>query len=481
MIPLFSVLNRAKKEGIRISKPEIEDAVESVTKFMHKAKADIIGDFPSKSRTVQPSTDMRAKAPEFWKDIVNYSDIHTGGCLTVSISGQINIAASDYKCDLLLSSDDLNSCYFHRKLARCMINERFVMYIEVTKLTIRGSERLLGMLKDCRKLFDSRCWIILLTGKNTLSQDITKLVDLSLSEDMTESLAPSSKKFKNNNYEISSKTDELKTMNEKLNASKNDVVRFQVQLQEVIGNESKLLSENQELKKKLDGFKTVIDIRNNDIKQLDIQLQEAIVNESKLLSENQELKKKLDEFKTVIDIGNTDIKQLDIQLKDSTEKIAGLSFKNKALSNEVQKLRSLGNCQAKSLPDVSESNSPQTVPNATQTSPKKQTKIKQQHTKLDKKTMEVEISKKLKLKILEIEEKFVNAGPAEILHRSCNKFEYEAKFSVKLNVSDNYICTLKIKSCDLEQYSRNNWEGRGRSKAVAKADAMLSLLNTIKG
>ena len=82
-----------------------------------KGKSDELGDFPSKSSTVQPKTNRRGKEPDFWKEISNAGEnLTTAGCLIVSLGEGKTIMSEHYNSDLLISSEDLNSCYFQMKL-----------------------------------------------------------------------------------------------------------------------------------------------------------------------------------------------------------------------------------------------------------------------------------------------------------------------------------------------------------------------------
>ena len=372
-----------------------------------KGKSDELGDFPSRSSTAQPKTNRRGKEPDFWKELSNAGDnLTTAGCLIVSLDEGKTIMSEHYKSDLLISSEDLNSCYFHKNLAKCLIKQTSVMYIESNNLTIRGSERLVSILKDLKLLFDSRCWVLLKTGKKPLAPEILKLLDFSCSSESIDFAHPVKKQKLNiDNSRLES---ELKTVQANLKASENEVQRLKFVLQEKNENESYLRHSLEEVKLSLDQ-------RNNDIKEY--------------------------------------VKQF----KDSQEEIAGLKFKTKCLENEMSRLKE--NHVGKTS-SVSDSNPP----------PKN---LLGNIVNVDKE----EVSGDLKVKILAVEEKFADAGPGEILHRVCKKFEYEASF---VSLSGGYVCTLKVKSQEFEQYCNKLWEGKCNSKAGAKKNAMLSLLSYIK-
>ena len=375
-----------------------------------KGKSDELGDFPSKSSTVQPKTNRRGKEPDFWKEISNAGEnLTTAGCLIVSLGEGKTIMSEHYNSDLLISSEDLNSCYFHKNLAKCLIKQTSVVYIEANNLTIRGSERLVSMLKDLKHLFDSRCWVLLKTGKKPLAPEIFRLVDFSCSSETID--FPQPVKKQKLNIDNSRLESGLKTVQANLKASENEVQRLKFVLQEKNEKESNL-------------------------------------------------RHCLEEVKLSLDQRKDDIKEYVKQLKDSQEEIAGLKFKTKCLENECSRLKenNVGKTSSVST-QVSDSNPPPknllgNIPNVNK-----------------------ESSVDLKVKILAVEEKFADAGPGEILHRICKKFEYEASFD---SVSGGYVCTLKVKSQEFEQYWNKLWEGKCNSKAGAKKNAMLSLLSCIK-
>ena len=162
---LFSVFDRASKEGLKISKVKARAAVKNVVIFIKKAQEDELGSFSLKSSTSQPTARFMSEPPEFWKEILKHCDSRSDdGCLIVSLTEEKKRCL--YKCDLLISSDDLNSCTFHKQLSRCLLKKKSVIYIDALKLTIRGHERALNILRDCKALFDDRVWLILLSGES---------------------------------------------------------------------------------------------------------------------------------------------------------------------------------------------------------------------------------------------------------------------------------------------------------------------------
>ena len=93
-----------------------------------------------------------------------------------------------------------------------------------------------------------------------------------------------------------------------------------------------------------------------------------------------------------------------------------------------------------------------------------------------------EIAKQMKLKIYEVEEKWADAGPCEILKRCFNKFEFSVKFSDKVYSRDMFVCTLKIDGIDdgFEQCMERCWIGKENSKKLAKKNAFILFLKELK-
>ena len=180
MFTLISVQNKAKKSGISVPKAVVEEAVRKVSDFLLVGKSDLVGEFSCKSKTTQtrPKGSNEVE-PLFWQSVIHAdSESTTGRCLVMSLSGQ---NSEYYQCDLLLSSEDLNSCYFHKNLAKSLVKESTVIYVEVDNLSIRGSERLLVMLRGLKKLFDSRVKVLIMNSSKTLSKEISNLVDIDIS------------------------------------------------------------------------------------------------------------------------------------------------------------------------------------------------------------------------------------------------------------------------------------------------------------
>ena len=512
----------------------VEESIGKVTEFLRKGKADLIGEFTTKSRTTQHK--YEDNEPSYWKSVLEAASESTSGrCLVMSFSSENSKISEYYMSDLFLSSEDLNTNYFHKKLAKSLIRESSVIYIEVNKkLTIRGSERLLSMLKDMKKLFDNRVKVFIVKYKKPLSLDIRNLVDVDVDVDCSGNLEPPSKKLKtkkvddlvtqkeqvlldekekkearleNEKKELREEIAELRKRSKEeydkisveLKETKTKVHGLNVILQQKEVNEDTMESEKKVLRESKGSLKEELKDSKLYVQNLLELLKEKEENEAKLEIDNNAVRVKLEEVKRKLEEGETKSKMMlvekdrielemeksnhalkrslkevtsdlndkagkltviEVELSDANREIEELTMKTKSLESEVIKLGE----QVSS--SIEESTSTTTEMLTLQTT--------------DNLIKDAEVAGDLKMKILELDEKFPNAGPSEILHRCCKKLEYEAHFLDKKKSSPHYVCLLRIKSKELMKYHDKQFEGKGISKAVAKSNAMEALLNLIK-
>ena len=445
-----------------------------MSEFIERGVKDELGSFVLKSITIQPLTKDSSKVPEFWSDIVLFSSKHCG-CLVVSLCGQVD-GVHMYKSDLFLTSEDMNMNYFHKKLCNCMIKDRTVIYIDVSNLTIRGSERLLGMLRDAKKLFDSRIKIILITGgesRNCLPKQMSDYVDLSLDliSHKKDLLEPPRKKNKTDTLQLKNNTDNLLAK---------EIENLKLKLKEAAEKETMLNSTNLELKKSNEIF---IKTSEKEVKNLNLKLEEVSELEKITSSSNLTLKKENQ-------VLNKEIEHHEKTKNESEDKIVELNLKIESLHNEVNILRSQSSKKNTAPENIQ-------VPE-TRLEEHKETKSVKNHGEENDNivhedasessedtadsVINTEVVKQMKLKVSETEKMFANAGPTEILHRSFKNFHYAVQFSTKLAASDDFCCTVEVKSgeCLFDHFKKSLLNGKGRSKALAKADAMLNLLKNIK-
>ena len=570
---LISVLNESKKSGIiSLSKPVVEEALRKVTEFLRIGKTDLVGDFISKSKTIQTQSKYRKEAPMFWNSVMNAaSESTTGKCLVMSLSGENSEKIVYYKSDLLISSEDLNSCYFHKKLGKSLIKETTVIYVEVNNLTIRGSERLLSMLKDIKKLFDSRVKVLIVNSSKTLSKEISKLVDIDIKctgKDASVNLEPPSKKLKIKQTQEFEELREAKTVIKKqevllIGKEKNEyskeyeiisdelresqiiVQNLELLLKEKEKNEAKWDSEKMDLRSNIAEIKRNCEeecekvseeLRNAEIcvRKLDAILKEKEKTEEKLRSDNKALKVRLAEVESELEgVKKSELILMDkknYEAESESDKNA-LRVKLAEVECEVEKgaKRYELILQEKDRIDVERNISLEEVKGALNDKAGElkalEVKLSEAKTEIKELTnenneMKVEITKfedkrkstvdkytsahsraitpeiidplskdgsktaevtgELKNKILELEKKFPNAGPIQILHRCCKKLEYNVHFLDKKKFSAHFVCQFKIKSVEFGQYGEELFAGKGVSKAVAKSNAIESLLNLVK-
>ena len=98
------------------------------------------------------------------------------------------------------------------------------------------------------------------------------------------------------------------------------------------------------------------------------------------------------------------------------------------------------------------------------------------------KVKDKEIFEKLKSRLNQVEEVFVDASPMEIVRRTLVDFQFNVSFSGKILAKDDFNCTVRIISIerDLLYYMNTEWIGKGRSKRLAKYDAFKNLLYNMK-
>ena len=89
---------------------------------------------------------------------------------------------------------------------------------------------------------------------------------------------------------------------------------------------------------------------------------------------------------------------------------------------------------------------------------------------------------KLKLRLNQIQENFVDSSPMEIVRRTLVDFQFNVSFGGKILAKDDFTCTVKIITIerDLLCYINTEWIGKGRSKKLAKYDAFKNLLSDMK-
>ena len=167
-------MSRATKEGIiNIDKKSVTAAVEQVMRFLFMGKSDSRGELKEVSKA-------KVKR-DFSNSPITSTDIELenflGGRLleTVTIVCITNFKMSGvFKCDLKLTSRDINSSDYSVQLATCLTLDSPRMYIDCSNLNKRGQVRLQDMLKKMKILFDSRVCVILVS-EASISEDLKQV------------------------------------------------------------------------------------------------------------------------------------------------------------------------------------------------------------------------------------------------------------------------------------------------------------------
>ena len=473
----------------------MEDSIELVSALLRKGKTDEIGDFVIKSQTKQISDAETQDPPEYWTKISNYANTqHNGMCLVVSVLHE-STGVDYFKSDLLLSDDDFNNCYFHKRLANCLVKERSVLYLTVGNLTIRGRERVISVVRDCKKLLDDRCWIILISACE-LSAHLKPLIDLSLSykverlrskrqasieaSTLMNKILP--KKTKLNSEGGSEVVDsgvnhlqaDVEELKKVLNAKEKYIQTLIVQNESTF-DEKKALSSNCENLEKLNSdLKDVVAREKKKVSEL----QDAVANEKNKVSELQD---------AVANEGNKVSELLDAVANEKNK----VSELQDAVDNEKSKVSKLQNavaCEKKKVSELQDTHCNKTVNMNSKptTSVYLQTDRQAQHkqyTSVNKMSLSNQTRSSIKKNILEIEKQFPDASPAEILHRVLDKnLKYTVQFEVCGENNTGFQCALRVLNeefCDFN-FINDVWKGNGRSKTKAKMSAFSLLLDSIK-
>ena len=116
----------------------------------------------------------------YWEQVLNLrNDISQLTSVIVSVSFCGLDEMEFYQCDLLLTSADINRCNFRRQLGTSLLKDNCIIYVEVSKLTVRGETRLLGLLRDLKRLFSKRVLLVLFSS-NLVPRNVGDLSQLSL-------------------------------------------------------------------------------------------------------------------------------------------------------------------------------------------------------------------------------------------------------------------------------------------------------------
>ena len=424
---------RCKKLGISPTVETVSESINHVSALLLKGKADELGDFKLKSKTEQPNPcKFQANPPEYWEKISAFANSeHTGRCLVAAVQDD-NSCIDYFKSDLLLNGKDFNECYFQKRLANCLVKERCAIYLMMTELSIRGRERLISLLRDCRKILDERCWIIIVSADEP-PVFLKPLVDVVLKCDNPKALIKGKR-------------------------------------QAAVAATSLLCNFSKKIKPSLD---------TNDTKSF-------------MDSDANTLKLKIRELESSLDLKDRHIKSLEEEQKNIDEEKKGLETKCHELEIEVSELRETTvNADIQSQSRVSDFT--QTVIQSrisvfTQTEAQSRVSVftqtesqirKHSYALLNLSASSPNIYVNFKKKIDEMENLYPNASPAEILHRSCREnLKYEVQF--KWLKEKIFECSLKVLNECFGVHCNQIWKGQGLSKSKAKMSSFKELMDKLK-
>ena len=145
----FAVLSHCKKEGLSLNQRDVKDAAEEVMKFLFLAKADNRGEFKEISKAKDKKAISSSVPPSYYSEMTSYFENNCSeSVVIVSIS---NTSLSEvYKCDLIVTSRDMNGSDFSLQLANCLNLPSSSIVIECSiKETILWHRHSLKQLFPC--------------------------------------------------------------------------------------------------------------------------------------------------------------------------------------------------------------------------------------------------------------------------------------------------------------------------------------------
>ena len=437
MAIIFLVFLMSSKAGVIITKEDVHVAVLNINQLLLKAKRDELGDFKEQAETVQPRRKKWSMKPSYWGDIDKALEVSgRESCLVASLEYHANI--DYYDCDLMISSQDVNSCNFVKRLGQCLLLKKCTIYFEVSELSIRGKERLLNLVRDLKKFLDSRVLVILAFKNRSVDVHLTKLAELNLSSDYRQYDTISTSESKKSKLCEPTNSTEIDFLNQPYHAS---------------------VSSQDEEKRKGD----VVESRKMDLDILNIQ-----EDYSKL--------------KAVLDSSRSTTNQMLTTLNSMSKRIDDLEKSNNVLKSQLEVEKNLNQQYHKAALERGKTSVSDNISNEVTgvTSPKLHCEDSCNQVVVPN-TVAENVSRDIKHEIDRVEEKPGNFGPLQILLKVFSVLKYSLVFSDKKYHNDDFCCTVNVTEIDkgFENY-KVSWNGKGRSKKNAKRAAFLKMLNALK-
>ena len=469
------------------------NAVQKVEKLLNRAKFDEIGTFSEKSVTVQPSETGKL-IPRFWTEIIKHQESAAlEGCLIVMVRIPDNDPSLDtmYKCDLLISSRDLNECNFRKLLGNCLLSHSSNVYIEVSDLTLRGSERLMALLRDFQSLFDNRIVVVLVSKLSCVSSKVfSRFTAVTIESDYVETAPKHENKKRKFSPSHERESDEWKIKFEESEKKRKE-------MEESVSKFRHLESEHNKLENDYESLKNDLLISKSKMEEKDLALsKEAADNRSKLEDERkgkrEEAAELQEEHEALLNESDAKYKNLEEEFNDLKKKLVNvqseidehklledklnkvnteLKDENKQLGDEILKLKKNDTVGAESSSDVVNDNL------GDENGARSSKSMEASDSEITKENVEL-----IKNKISRIKAKCPSAGSHEILRKCFKKLHFDVKFSNKLYCDDSFVCTMHIIEIDdgYEQLINKKWVGNGKSKKIAKMEAFLSFIKCME-
>ena len=430
-----------------------------MSRFLWTCKADKEGEFKKKLRKFVKAKLGHQQMPQFWRKWLELKAKHESprSVLVHIVCNEGEVNLKHFGADLYLTSDDLNCCYFDKFLAKCLILDNIVLSFDASNLSKRGGARLISLVYDLKRLFDSRVLVCIFDG-STISSKLEEIIDYKIiSNDMLQTPVKDGLDVKSSSV----------TRNVKHTA----VAGIQTQTFYGIGQKVYDTSPNSneqianakeveaELNLKISDLEASVNKWNGDYGILSGLFADLNAEYDKLVKENEQMKSHLNSKECEWNTHHSNNLKIIDEYKNSVIELTNELNVEKNRSQELEERLNQADAE---------------VHNGLMSS------LKSKNGPVNS-TLDEYSPINLREKIENVQLNNGNASPAEILQKSLKYLRYDADFHDDgLGVSDRFSCKLRVRNAELIRFSGKMWEGRGKSKYLAKQSAFSQLISAIK-
>ena len=332
--------------------------------------------------------------------------------------------------------------------------------VDASNLSKRGSKRLVTLVSDLKRLFDSRVWVCIFDGL-TIAGELKEIIDYRIGSDISMSQAP----VKQVQNIVSSPC----ALSNKQNSVEGFLPSTFYGGKPSVDTESPNIKDHQlfnsselddGLKTKVSDLESSVNKWKADYRILSDLFSDVNKEYEKVLEKNEQMRS---EFKSKE-------QEWEVRHSKNLKEIAEFKKNVGELETELRMERN----RSKEL----ENKFNITEDKAKQTSAAQfQSKEPQQTTTTVRDVSPISLRGKIEKSQLQ----YSKASPAEILQKCLGYLRYDADFQDEgAGVADRFICKLRVRNVDLNNFGGKIWEGRGKSKYLAKQNAFEELIKAIK-